>query len=227
MVMEWEDEAQASIVLLADTTASMAPPFKAALRNACLLQLTYSLWRAGDRVATVFFDNALREQVRAANLRMQLERLTTSLARPRETAETDVSAALQQYLDQGRNRLSDLLFVVSDFVSTNKKVLDPETEWRPMLNSMHRNIVPVIISFEMPANLEGVAKLWDAERKTRRLTWFSSKRIRRINQAEKDRVAALVLRFRAAGLDYMVLSNQHHVYPQLARLARMRRFRKQ
>ena len=227
MVMEWEDEAQASIVLLADTTASMAPPFKAALRNACLLQLTYSLWRAGDRVATVFFDNALREQVRAANLRMQLERLTTSLARPRETAETDVSAVLQQYLDQGRNRLSDLLFVVSDFVSTDKEVLDPETEWRPMLNSMHRNIVPVIISFEMSANLEGVAKLWDAERKTRRITWFSSKRIRRINQAEKDRVAALVLRFRAAGLDYMVLSNQHHVYPQLARLARMRRFRKQ
>jgi hypothetical protein len=205
----------------------MLPPIKAALRNACLLQLTYCLWRAGDRVATVFFDNVLREQVRAANLRMQLERLTTGLARPRADSRTNVSAVLQQYLDQGRNRLTDLLFVVSDFVASNSGDMDPETEWRPMLNSMHRNIVPVVISFEMSASLEGVAKLWDAERKSRRLTWFSSARIRRINRAERDRVASLILRFRAAGLDYMVLSSQHQVYPQLARLARMRRFRKQ
>ena len=73
-VVEWENEAQASIMLLADVSASMALPHKAALRNACLLQLTYSMWRAGDRIATTLFDDVLHEQIRAPNLKRQMER---------------------------------------------------------------------------------------------------------------------------------------------------------
>lgn len=226
-VLEWEEEAQASIMLLADTSASMAPPLKAALRNTCLLQLTYSFWRAGDRVGTTFFDRELREQIRAANLTMQMERLAAALIRrPQPATTTDVSSVLRLYLDQDRHRHSDLLFVVSDFVATDRRDIDPETEWRLILNQLHRNVIPVVISFELSHGMQGVMKLWDAERRSRRLTWFSSGRIRRINLQERDRVASLVRKFRTAGLDYMIVSTQRQIYPQLARLARMRRLRK-
>ena len=69
-------------------------------------------------------------------------------------------------------------------------------------------------------------KLWDPERQARRLAWFSSSRVKQINQEEKDRVAALTSKFRAAGLDYLVISSQREIYPQLAQLARQRRGRK-
>ena len=225
-VVEWEDEAQASITLLADTSASMAPPLKAALRNACLLQLTYSLWRAGDRVGTTFFDCALHEHIRAANLKMQLERLAAALVRPHAARTTDVSSVLRLYLDQFRHHRSDLLFVLSDFVATDESELDPEIAWRPVLNQMRRNVVPVVISFEISSRTQGAMKLWDPERRSRRLTWFSSQRIRRINQEERERVSSLVRKFRSAGLDYMILSSQRQIYPQLVKLSRMRRLRK-
>lgn len=225
-VVEWEDEAQASITLLADTSASMVPPLKAALRNACLLQLTYSLWRAGDRVTTTFFDSSLRQQIRAANLKMQLELLAAALLKPRAATTTDVALVLRLYLEQFRQHRCDLLFVLSDFVATGKDEPDPKIAWRPILNRMRRNVVPVIISFEISNKTQGTMKLWDPERKSRRMTWFSTQRIRRINQEEKERVASLVRKFRSAGLDYMILSHQHQIYPQLAKLARMRRLRK-
>jgi len=225
-VAEWEDEAQASIMLLADISASMETPRKAALRNACLLQLTYSFWRAGDRVATTFFDNALHGQIRATNLRMQMQRVATALTKAQAPTTTDVSAALREYLDQSRHRHSDLLFVVSDFVDTGDHEMDVETEWRPILNQMQRNVVPVIVSFEMPSGMEGVMKLWDPERRNQRLTLLSPRRVRRINQEERRRVTSLVRKFRSAGLDTMILSSQRQIYPQLARLARTRRLRK-
>jgi uncharacterized protein (DUF58 family) len=225
-VMEWEDEAQASIMLLADISASMAPPLKSALRNACLLQLTYSFWRAGDKVATTFFDHTLYGPIRSTNLKMQMQRVADALQKTQGAAATDVSSALREYLKQGLQRYSDLIFVVSDFLASGEHAMDPETEWRPVLNEMRRNVVPVIISFEIPYHMNGVMKLWDPERESRRLTWFSARRVRRINQEEKKRVASLVRKFRSAGLDYMILSNQRQIYPQLARLARMRRLRK-
>jgi uncharacterized protein (DUF58 family) len=225
-VVEWEDEAQASITLLADVSASMTPAPKAALRNTCLMQLTYSLWRAGDRVSTTFFDSTLQESIQAANLKMQLERLSAALLRRRAETSTDVSAVLAQYLGQFLQRRSDLLFVLSDFVTTQGDELDPETAWRPVLNQMHRNIVPVIISFEILADTQGSMKVWDEERGSRRLTWFSAARIRHINEQERARVAALLRKFRSVGLDYMMVCNQRNIYPQLTNLARMRRLRK-
>lgn len=225
-VVEWEDEAQASITLLADVSASMSPPVKAALRNACLLQLTYSLWRAGDRVGTAFFDNSLREHIRAANLRTQMDQIAAALNRTRTAALTDFPRALRSYLDRGRHRQTDLLFVVSDFVAADGADVNPGTDWRPLLNQVRRNVIPVIISFKIPASTAGVVKLWDPERKTRRVTWLSPGRIRRINREESDRVSSLVGKFRSAGLDCMNLSSQRQIYPQLTRLARTRRLRK-
>lgn len=225
-VVEWEDEAQASIMLLADISASMGPRQKAALRNACLLQLTYSFWRAGDRVATTFFDEALYDPIRATNLRMQMQRVGAALLRAQGAAATDVSSALRQYLDQGRQRYSDLLFVVSDFLASDSREPDPEVEWRAILNEMQRNVVPVIISFEIAERTDGFMKLWDPERKSRRLVRLSRQRVRDINAEESARVSKLAGRFRSAGMDFMVLLNQREIYPQLARLARTRRLRK-
>ncbi len=225
-VMEWEDEAQASIMLLADVSASMALPQKAALRNACLLQLTYSFWRAGDRVATTLFDNCLQERIRAVNLKMQMQRLIAALSEPRAASTTDINAVFRQYLDQVRHRHSDLLFVVSDFVKTDDSDIIPARDWRPILNQMQRNVVPVVVSFEVPEEMQGLVKLCDVERKRRRITWLSRPRISRVDREERERVKTLARSFRAAGLDYMVVSRQIQIYPQLARLARMRRQRK-
>ena len=228
IVVEWENEAQASIMLLADVSASMALPQKAALRNACLLQLTYSMWRAGDRVATTLFDNVLHEQIRAPNLKTQMERLVATLSRSQSHpgGTTDVTAVLQQYLGQARHRHCDLLFVVSDFVNTDENDIAPAADWRGILKQLQRNVVPVIVSFEVPKEVQGLVKLYDVERKSRRLTWFSQRRIGRVNREERERVANLIRSFRSAGLDYMLVSSQFQIYPQLARLARMRRQRK-
>jgi uncharacterized protein (DUF58 family) len=225
-VIEWEEEVQASITLLADVSASMALPLKAALRNASLLQLTYSLWRAGDRVGTVFFSSTLHQEIRQANLKMQMERLSEALTGMVTPASTDIVSVLRTYLNQARRRHPDLLFLVSDFVSLTENDFELDTQWRPILNQLRHNLIPVIITFEIPAGIRGMMKLWDPERRTRSLTWFSPDRVGEVNREERERVASLTQHFRAAGLDYLVVSGQRQIYPQLAQLARQRRRRK-
>lgn len=225
-VMEWEDEAQASITLLVDRSASMASNLKAPIRNACVLQLLYSLWRAGDRVGMAFFDTRVREQIRAANLRAQMQQTIAALQRPHPAAATDVSSALNTFVRQDRRRHSNLLFVVSDFLTGNGAAFNPETDWRDAINEIQQNIVPVIVSFQLPADTEGLIKLRDAERATRRMAWFTRSRVRQVNHEERTRVASLMQHFRSAGLDCITLAHQRDIYPQLARLARVRRRRK-
>ncbi len=225
-VMEWEDEAQASTTLLVDSSASMASSLKAPIRNACVMQLLYSLWRAGDRVGLVMFDTRIREQIRAANLRAQMQRSVGVLINPPTAKQTDVSAALNAFVREDRRRHSNLLFVVSDFVLAEGRELNPEKEWRDAIQEIQQNIVPVIVSFQLTAAVEGLVKLQDAERPSRRLSWFSRERIRRINREEKARVRSLQRHFRAAGLDSMPVFHQRDIYPQLVHLARVRRRRK-
>ena len=225
-VMEWEDEAQASITLLVDRSASMDSHLKAPIRNTCIMQLVYSLWRAGDRVGLALFDTEVREQIRAANLRSQLQRTVQALRTPHPVTTTDVSSALVSFVRQDRRRHSNLLFVISDFVTTNGNAFDPEVEWRDAINEIQQNIVPVIVSFELTPQTEGLVKLCDAERPARRLAWLTRDRVRRINHEERLRVTSLVRYFRSAGLDCMTIAHQRDIYPQLARLARTRRRRK-
>ncbi len=225
-VIEWEEEAQASVMVLADVSASMATPSKAALRNATVLQLTYSLWRAGDRIGTIFFSSGLHQEIRAANLKMQMERLTTALSALGNYPETDILTVLRRYMNQSSRNRPDLLFVVSDFVSMRENNLQLDAEWYPVVKQLRNNLIPVIVTFAIPGSVSGMLKLWDPERQTRRLVWFSSARVKQINQEEKDRVASLVNKFRATGLDYLVISSQREIYPQLAQLARQRRGRK-
>ncbi len=225
-VMEWEDEAQAAITLLVDRSASMDSYLKAPIRNACVMQLVYSLWRAGDRVGLAIFDTKVREQIRAANLRSQLQQTVQALRMRHPLATTDVSSVLSTFVRQDRRRHSNLLFVVSDFVTTDGSDFNPESEWRDAINELQQNIVPVIVSFELPSQTEGLVKLCDAERPARRLACFTRDRVRRINHEERSRVASLVRHFRSAGLDSMLIAHQRDIYPQLARLARVRRRRK-
>lgn len=225
-VIEWEDEAQASITLLVDRSASMDSVLKAPIRNACILQMVYSMWRAGDRVGLVMFDVQVREQIRAANLRSQLQQSVQALQAQHPQATTDVSSALNAFVRQDQRRHSNLLFVVSDFVTSNGTELNPEVEWRDAIYEIRQNIVPVIISLELAPRTEGFVKLCDAERRARRFTWFTRDRVRWINREERSRVASLVRHFRSSGLDCMTITHQRDIYPQLTRLARVRRRRK-
>lgn len=225
-VMEWEDEAQASITLLVDRSASMDAPLKAPLRNASVLQLSYSLWRAGDRVGIVMFDTCVRHEIRAANLREQLGRTVATLRTPHPAATTDVTAAVNEFVRRDQRRHSNLLFVVSDFLVPEGDGFNPEVDWRDAVSEIQQNIVPVVISFQLTAESEGLVKLRDAEGGGRRIAWFTRDRVSRINRAERRRVAMLMRRFRAAGLDCLHVSHQRDIYPQLTRLARTRRRRK-
>jgi uncharacterized protein (DUF58 family) len=225
-VFEWEDEAQASTTILVDRSASMDSHLKAPIRNTCIVQLIYSLWRAGDRVGLAMFDTEVREQIRAANLRSQLQQTVRALRVQHPKSKTDVSSAVSAFVRQDRRRHSNLLFVVSDFVTNNGDEFNPQVEWRDAINEVQQNIVPVIVSFELAADTEGLIKVCDAERPARRLVRFSREKVRRINQEERTRVAALVRRFRAARLDCMNIAHQRDIYPQLAALARVRRRRK-
>ena len=162
------------------------------------MQLIYSMWRAGDRVGLAFFDTEVREQIRAANLRSQLQQTVQALRMQHPRATTDVSSALNAFVRQDRRRHSNLLFVVSDFVTTNGNDIRPEVEWRDAINEIQQNIVPVIVSFELAPQTEGLVKLRDAERPARRLAWFTRDRVRRINDEERSRVAALVRHCRSA-----------------------------
>jgi uncharacterized protein (DUF58 family) len=225
-VVEWEDEAQASITLLVDQSASMNSPLKAPVRNTCIVQLIYSLWRAGDRVGLALFDTEVRDRIRAANLRVQMQQTVQALRTQHPKSKTDVSSALNAFVQQDRRRHSNLLFVVSDFVTANGDAFNPEVEWRDAINQSQRNIVPVIVSFVLASETEGLIKVCDSERPTQCLTRFSREKVRRINLEERARVTSLVRRFRAARLDCMSVVHQRDIYPQLAALARVRRRRK-
>ncbi len=204
----------------------MDVPYKSALRNACIMQLTYSLWRAGDRVGTTFFSSSLHNEIKAANLKTQMERLTTALSSLNVGNSTDISSVLRQFTHQAQRRMPDIIFLVSDFVSLQKDAFRMDVEWEHVLKQLQHNLIPVVITFDLPVGIRGMLKIWDPERQARRMTWFSNSRMKQINREERERVSDLVNTFRNAHLDYLVISNQRQIYPQLAQLARIRRRRK-
>lgn len=225
-VVEWEDEAQAAITLLVDMSASMQTGLKAPVRNACILQLLYSLWRAGDRVGVALFDTRVRSEIRGANLRSQMQQTAQALLDTPGGASTDVTAALNAFVRRDRRRHSNLLFVISDFPPSDDVEFEPQSGWRSSINEIRHNIVPVIVSFEIPATTSGLVKLVDPEHHERRLARLSARRVGQINCAERQRTLALQRRFRSAGLDCMTVADQRDVYPELTRLARVRRRRR-
>lgn len=226
-INEWEAESQASVLLCADVSGSMAFGPKAALRNLSLLQLTYSLWRAGDRVRAVLFSQGKRETFAERNLKSQLEKLMTRLSSHKVLPGQDVIDMLAENASRKGSTRDDLIFVVSDFCPVkDESGLDQAEQWRTLQRATSGDIVPVIVSFELATDQRGSIRLWDAERRKHRMTLVSPSRVRRINAEEAERVAGIERLFRKLVVDYLVLRREQDVYPELARLARWRRRRR-
>jgi uncharacterized protein (DUF58 family) len=224
-INEWEAEARANVMIYADVSASMQFAPKAGLMHLTLLQLTYSLWRASDRVRTVLYAAGVDELIDKRNLKTQLEQLMNRLGRKTLLPGRDALELLEAQARRRRSARDDLAFVVSDFAD-GSDVGAALPAWRNVLRNFGSDVVPVVISFELGADQVGAIRLWDAERGEHRLTLLTPRRIAAINAAERDRVAALQGLFRRAGLDCLVLRREQDVYPELVRLAGWRRRRR-
>lgn len=228
-VNEWEAEVRASILLLGDVSASMADPLKSSLRNTVMLQLLYSLWRAGDRVKVGLFGPHMLKIIAEPNLKTQFEAVLHALGNAPRPMGTEIVGTLIEHL-RGQRKHENLIFVISDFspVVENDQP-GPSAPARPLtapdLRSARNIIIPVVTTFQLPLGLAGLVKVRDAERGEVRLIQFSRKRISQINKAERRRVEELERDFRDLGCDYLILKDARSAYPQLARLARIRRRR--
>ena len=226
-VNEWEKEAQAVIRIYGDISDSMSFEPHAAVRNLALLQLTYSLWRASDRVRVVLYSADETEEFVEPNLKSQLESLATALSSNPAQPGKDAFDVLESVALSARPVRDDLAFVVSDFCPVAvSHAGETQQEWRDILRRLTFDVVPVLISFELSREQRGAIKLWDPERQQQRLTLLTPSRIDRINAQERNRVEGLEDLFRRLGLDFMTLRHERDVYPSLARLARMRRRRR-
>ena len=226
-INEWEAEAQASVMIYADVSASMQFGPKAALLHLTLLQLTYSLWRASDRVRTILYHETKQKLVAKRNLKSQLEHLIARLNDDDLQAGQSVIEVLTEHASNKKSVRDDLLFVVSDFCPrTADSAADDVHDWGVVMRALSCDVVPITISFELAAGRRGAIRLWDAERRQHRLTLMTSSRIAAINAAERARVKALQSLFRRLGLDHLVLRRELDVYPELAKLARWRRRRR-
>lgn len=225
-INEWEAEAQATIQIFADVSASMHFAPKKSLLNLALLQLTYSLWRAGDRVMTTLVDALSSETIGKRNLKSQLDQLimhlrSDSLSRGRDMA--DVVTEHQQSRYAGHEAL---VFTISDFCGMREQPADfDEAQWRSLQRHSSCDVVPVVISFALAPGQRGSVRLWDAEANRHRMTLLSSSRVAAINAAEVARVEQVAQRFRGLGLSCVVLRRAQDTYPEFARLARWRRGR--
>jgi uncharacterized protein (DUF58 family) len=226
-VNEWESEVRASILLLSDASASMAFPPKDSVRNLALLQLTYSLWRASDRIRTILYSNDDREVFEERNLKTLMENLSRRLSNHTWGEGLGALEALKTFSLRSRGSRDDLIFLISDFspISASQQEATHQ-EWRSVLRRLSGDLVPVIISFKLSRDVIGSVKLWDPERQSQRLTFLSPARIDKINVKELKRVIRLESFFRSLGLDYLIMRHERDVYPQLAKLTGLRRRRR-
>lgn len=225
-VNEWESEAQAATRIYADVSGSMSVDAIAGVRNLALLQLTYSLWRASDRVRTVLYGANRTEEIAERNLRSQLDGLAERLSAGPIQPGQDALEVLTEMAARSRSSRDDLVFIVSDFnAAHDPRRQDDLQEWRSVLRSLFCDLVPVIVSFELSTSQCGQIKVWDMESKRQRLILLTPGRARRINHREAERVDGLVRLFRLLGLDTLILRDESDVYPSLAALARVRRKR--
>jgi uncharacterized protein (DUF58 family) len=226
-INEWEAEAQAAVMIYADVSASMQFGPKASLLQLTLLQLTYSLWRANDRVRTTLYHEARHKLIDKRNLAAQLQHLIGEFGHEGLHAGQNAVDVLTAYSSKRRSAHDDLLFLVSDFCPpVADSAADDVRDWRSIMRTLSCDVVPVIISFELAAGQYGAIRLWDVERRQNRLTLLTSSRIAAINAAERERVEKLQILFRRLGLDHLVLRRELDVYPELTKLARWRRRRR-
>jgi uncharacterized protein (DUF58 family) len=226
-VNDWEAEVRASVLLLCDVSGSMAFSPKDTVRNLSLLQLTYSLWRASDRVRTILYSQDGREAFEERNLKTQMEKLSYRLGQEKWSEGVSSLDALKSFCLHSRGNRDDLIFLLSDFSPVTTAEEETTTqEWRSVLRRISGDLVPVIVSFKLSHDVMGSIKLWDPERQKQRLTFLTPKRIDNINEQERSRVLKLESFFRSLSLDYLIVRNERDVYPQLAKLKGLRRRRR-
>lgn len=224
-VNEWEHETQADILVLADVSASMAYPMKRDLRDAAVLQLIYSLWRAGDRVRVSLFADEVIAEIGKANLRSQMLAFQESVGDLPLLPATGLDRALATYqplYDSGR---ISLILIVSDFVAPGEPGAAPVLP----VDSARRlgsGLIPLIVSFRLGEEYQGVGRVWDPERNRQGMIMFSPARRQRINDAERQRVEGVSRSLRDMGLDYAVIRERRQIFPLLAGLARTREHRR-
>ena len=226
-VNEWESEVRASILLLSDSSASMAFPPKDTVRNLALLQITYSLWRASDRIRTILYSDGHRDVFNERNLKTLLEKLSRHLSKQSWGEGLGTLDALRTYSLHSRGSRDDLIFLLSDFSPVSDSHEDATAQdWRSVLRRLSGDLVPVIISFKLSRDVMGSVKLWDPERQIQRLTFLTPERVDKINDKELQRVIKLESFFRGLGIDYLIMRHERDVYPQLAKLTGLRRRRR-
>ena len=224
-VNEWETERQASILLLVDSSASMEFEPRAPLRQLTVLQITYSLWRANDRVIANFFHRDANCWIRERNLRRQMECLAGQLRNVGGHRARDPLAVLETLSSRTSKHRPDLVFLLSDF-GPGEREMDDRSDlfaWRAVIRQVSCDIIPVIVSFELPISRVGSIRFWDAERHSHRMTLLTPSRLRRLNEEERARVEGICLKFRQVGLDSLVARKESDVFAGLSKLARWRR----
>jgi len=223
-VNEWEHETQAEILVLADVSASMAYPVKRQLRDAVVLQLIYSLWRAGDRVRVGLFANDVIEEIHKANLRAEMDEYQRAVSQLPLLPATNIEKVLTPYLtDYNKGRVS-LIILVSDFVdagSANNTVLPVQ-----QLRHLQGDLISVVVTFNLGEESQGVGKVWDPERNREGMVMMSHQRRTQINNAEKNRVEDVCRSLRDAYVDSIAVTEKRQVYPKLVSLARTREHRR-
>jgi hypothetical protein len=224
-VSEWEHETQAEILILADVSASMAYPLKRRLRDAVILQLIYSLWRAGDRVQVALFAETVIDVIHEANLRAQMERYQRAVLDLPIIPATNIGNVLETYVaDHIKGHIS-LIIVVSDFISQDISTIESMFPVRAV-RQLHGDLVNIVVTFKLRAEIQGVGKVWDPERNRERMVMLSKGRRTRINLAEQERVNTVCRVMRDANIDAVGISEHRQIYPQLLNLARTRERRR-
>lgn len=222
LVNDWEAEAQASICIYGDVSASMQFGPQRALLNRTLLQLTYSLWRASDRVRTLLYDADSMRAISERNLRGQLDALLDALAERHRRPGRDAAALLAEQARARHGASDDLAFVVSDFRTPGEGNYDVAA-WQTAMRLTGCDVVPVIVSFELATEQRGSMQLWDPIAGQRRLLCMTPPRVSDINARERERTEGLAKSFRQQGVACIVLRSPRSVFAELSRLARWRR----
>lgn len=223
-VNEYEHETQAEILILADVSASMAYPVKNKLRDAIILQLIYSLWRAGDRVRVALFAETVITEIRKANLRSEMDEYQRAVLNLPLFLNTNLEKVLEPYLIQYNKGQISLIILVSDFISADvtSEIILPVNITR----RLQSDLISIVVTFTLGEESQGVGKVWDPERNCEGIVMLSRKRRSQINQAEQTRVEQICRSMRDAYVDSISIDQQRQIYPKLVGLARTREHRR-
>lgn len=223
-VNEYEHETQAEVLILADVSASMAYPAKSKLRDAIVLQLIYSLWRAGDRVRVALFADTIITEVRQANLRAEMDEYQRAVLNLPLYRTATPEKVLEPFVVQYNKGQISLIILVSDFISTDNsgEIILPADITR----RLQADLISVVVTFSLGEESQGVGKVWDPERNREGMVMLSRKRRSQINLAEQTRVEEICRKMRDAYVDSIAIGEQRQIYPRLVSLARTRDHRR-